>query len=214
MERISLKQSLPLVFAENTEVKSDIWNSDICFEKGRTYLIKANSGTGKSSLCSFIYGYRVDFSGNIYFDNTDITSLKTSGWDEVRQKNLSLMFQELRLFPELTSIENIRLKNNQTNFKTEAEIDVLLERLGVAERKDYLIGKMSWGQQQRIAIIRALCQPFDFLMIDEPISHLDETNAMIVSQIIQEEIEKQNAGLIVTSIGKDLPVDYSQILSL
>ena len=76
------------------------------------------------------------------------------------------------------------------------------------------VGKMSFGQQQRVALIRALCQPFDFLFMDEPISHLDEVNATNMSRILTDEAIKQGAGVIVTSIGKQLKLDYTKKLML
>ena len=135
-------------------------------------------------------------------------------WDTIRSRHLSLLFQELRLFPELTALENIRLKNNLTHHKSEAQIDAMFEQFGITDRKNQLVEKMSWGQQQRVAIIRSLCQPFDFLFLDEPISHLDDKNAAIIAQLVQDEVAVQGAGLIVTSIGKDLPMEYTQTLSL
>lgn len=214
MNRISLINTLPDAFLEMQDIKSEIWKSNIDFEKGKSYLIKAESGLGKSSLCSYIYGYRVDFSGDILFDNDNIKAIQADKWDIIRSKHISLLLQELRLFPELTALENVYLKNNLTHYKTNDEIDSMFEQLGITERKNQLIGKMSWGQQQRVAIIRALCQPFDFLFLDEPISHLDDNNAQIITNLILDEVKAQQAGLIVTSIGKDLPMDYSQILSL
>lgn len=214
MNKIFLNNTLPQVFADEKDLKSEVWKNNISFEKGKSYLIKAESGSGKSSLCSYIYGYRVDFLGQILFDQTEVKSFSLSQWDNIRRKHLSLLFQELRLFPELTAIENIRLKNNLTHHKTEQQIASLFEQLGIADRKDYQVGKLSWGQQQRVAVIRALCQPFDFLFLDEPISHLDDKNARIIADLVVEEVAAQGAGLIVTSIGKDLPVNYNQILSL
>ena len=61
-------KTIPDVFANRADLASDVWNQDIVFEKGKTYLVEANSGTGKSSLCSFIYGYRNDYQGQILFD--------------------------------------------------------------------------------------------------------------------------------------------------
>lgn len=214
MNRISLINTLPDAFLEMQDIKSKIWKCNIDFEKGKSYLIKAESGLGKSSLCSYIYGYRVDFSGDILFDNDNVKAIQADKWDIIRSKHISLLFQELRLFPELTALENVYLKNNLTHYKTNDEIDSMFEQLGITERKNQLIGKMSWGQQQRVAIIRALCQPFDFLFLDEPISHLDDNNAQIITNLILDEVKAQQAGLIVTSIGKDLPMDYTQILSL
>lgn len=214
MNKISLQDALPQAFADMTNIKSDVWNTTTNFEKGKSYLIKAESGLGKSSLCSYIYGYRVDFLGQILFDDKEVKSIDKAQWDVVRSKHLSLLFQELRLFPELTALENIRLKNDLTHFKTNAEIDKMFDLLGIAYRKNQQVGKISWGQQQRVAIIRALCQPFDFLILDESISHLDDNNGNIVANLVAEEVDKQGAGLIATSIGKDLPMNYTQTLSL
>lgn len=214
MDKISLKNALPDVFAGRQDIQSDIWKSSIDFEKGKSYLIRAESGLGKSSLCSYIYGYRVDFSGDILFSGGSVKAISNKQWDIIRRKHLSLLFQELRLFPELTALENVRLKNSLTNYKNDAQIDSLFDQLGIADKKNQPIGKMSWGQQQRVAIIRSLCQPFDFLILDEPISHLDDNNAQIIAKLVLDEAESQGAGLIVTSIGKDLPMNYSQTLSL
>jgi ABC-type lipoprotein export system ATPase subunit len=214
IRQIALKNLLPHVFQNDEAFVSDVWNTDITFDKAGVYLIEAVSGKGKSSLCSYLYGYREDYKGDIYFNGTNIRSFKPTYWDTVRQTGLSLLFQELNLFPELTAWENVLLKNNLTHYKTTAQIDELFDRLGIADRKHRKIEKMSWGQQQRIAIIRCLCQPFDFILMDEPISHLDDDNAKIIASLIQEEAALQQAGIIVTSIGKQLPLDYSKRIML
>ena len=72
MNSIHLQQTLPQVFADRNSVTSDIWHQDLIFRKGEMYLIEAASGTGKSSLCSYIYGYRNDYQGIINFDETNI----------------------------------------------------------------------------------------------------------------------------------------------
>lgn len=73
---------------------------------------------------------------------------------------------------------------------------------------------MSYGQQQRVALIRALVQPFDFILLDEPISHLDDANARVMGEIVMEEGRRQGAGIIMTSIGKHIDLDYDKILRL
>jgi len=73
---------------------------------------------------------------------------------------------------------------------------------------------MSFGQQQRVALIRALVQPFDFLLADEPISHLDDANAHVMGEILMEEVRAQGAGLIITSIGKHMDLAYDHIIQL
>ena len=70
------------------------------------------------------------------------------------------------------------------------------------------VGRLSFGQQQRVSFIRCLCQPFDFILLDEPVSHLDDDNNDILSGLLQEEAGRQGAGIIVTSIGKHISLDY------
>ena len=109
MNRIHLQQTLPQVFAGRDTVTSQIWHQNIVFSKGKRYLVEAASGTGKSSLCSYIYGYRQDYQGIINFDEQNIRSLSVNEWADIRKHSLSILFQELRIFPELTALENVLL---------------------------------------------------------------------------------------------------------
>lgn len=120
----------------------------------------------------------------------------------------------ITLFTELTAWENVQLKNSLTGFKSKKEIKAWFEQFGIADKWDTPIAKMSFGQQQRVALVRALCQPFDFIFLDEPISHLDEENGRIMSRILVEEADRQGAGIIVTSIGKHLELNYTKTLKL
>ena len=125
-----------------------------------------------------------------------------------------MIFQELRLFPELTAWENVQIKNQLTAHKSNAVLEEWFEALGIAEKMDAKVGRMSFGQQQRVATIRALAQPFDFLIADEPISHLDEVNSQAMAELIMKEVEAQGAGLIITSIGKHMELPYDKTLKL
>lgn len=214
MNHIHLQQTLPQVFADRDAITSDVWHRDLLFRKGESYLIEAASGTGKSSLCSYIYGYRNDYQGIICFDETNIKAHTVKQWVDLRKHSLSMLFQELRVFTELTALENVRLKNDLTGYKSKKEILALFEALGIADKLDVKAGKLSFGQQQRVAFIRSLCQPFDFLFLDEPISHLDDLNSRIMGQLTQEEATRQGAGVIVTSIGKKLDMEYNHLLHL
>ena len=86
MNRIHLQQTLPQVFAGRDTVTSQIWHQNIVFSKGKRYLVEAASGTGKSSLCSYIYGYRQDYQGIINFDEQNIRSLSVNEWAEDEQR--------------------------------------------------------------------------------------------------------------------------------
>lgn len=214
MNTIELQQTLPEVFAGRDSIVSDIWHKQVALQRGKTYLIEAASGTGKSSLCSFIYGYRRDYQGIICFDGENIRNYSVSQWVAVRKHSISMLFQELRLFGELTAWENVQLKNTLTGYADKKQIRQWFEALGISDKWNERIDKMSFGQQQRVAFIRTLCQPFDFIFLDEPISHLDDGNSRIMSEILIEETKKQGAGIVVTSIGKHLPLNYDRIISL
>ena len=146
MESITLQQVLPDVFAGNPEPpKSDLWLHDVTFRKGEYYLVEAASGTGKSSLCSFLYGARTDYAGRILFDAADCRTLSVAQWGELRRRSLSMLFQDLRLFGELTVAENLALKNELTHFLTPDRIERLLEAAGIADKRDTPAGKLSFG---------------------------------------------------------------------
>ena len=214
MEQIALNNTLPRVFAGQTGIHSEVWQQDIALERGKRYLISAESGTGKSSMCSYIYGYRQDYSGRISFDSRDIRSLSVAQWCDVRQRHIAYLPQDLRLFGELTAWENVELKNRLTEFKTQEEIRRLFEMMGIADKTDSLVDKLSIGQQQRVAIIRTLCQPCDFILLDEPVSHLDDENNRIVAQLITDEAARQGAGVIATSVGNHLQMDVDKLFRL
>lgn len=214
MKTIRFQSVIPNVFSHRSNLCSDIWQKDVSFEKGHAYLIEAESGNGKSTFCSYVMGYRRDFSGCVMFDNTNVERLKIKDWVEIRKKKISYLFQELRLFPELTAFENVEIKNRLTGFKQQKDIRQWFEMLGIADKMDARVGQMSFGQQQRVAMIRALVQPFDFIIADEPVSHLDDKNSQIMGEVMLAEAKAQGAGIIVTSIGKHMVLDYEKVYRL
>lgn len=214
LEDIRLEGVLPRVFAGDTPRASEVWRGDVTFRRGETVLVEAASGAGKSSMCAYIFGSRTDYEGRILFNGTDVSTLRPAEWQQVRRLNIAYLPQELSLFPELTAWENLQLKNGLTDAVTARRAEEWLTRLGIIDRRDYPAGKMSIGQQQRLAIVRALCMPFDFIILDEPVSHLDEANNRIAAEIIAAEARRQGAGIISTSVGNHLLLDYQRILSL
>jgi ABC-type lipoprotein export system ATPase subunit len=214
MQSIRLHNVVPEIFSSREDLRSDIWLSDFSFERGKHYLIEAESGTGKSSLCSYLFGQRGDYRGEILFDGEDIRKLSVGDWSRLRRESMGILFQDLKLFDELTALENVELKNRLTKMQSRATILSWFEELGIGDKVDARIGRMSYGQQQRVALIRALCQPLDFLLLDEPISHLDERNSEVMRDIILRETERQGAAIIATSIGKHMDLNYDKVVRL
>jgi len=137
-----------------------------------------------------------------------LDAVKAKHWSRIRCRHISYVFQGLRLFSDLTAFENILIKNRLTGQKTEVEVHNMLDAAGLADKKQEKAGRLSFGQQQRVAVIRALCQPFDFLLLDEPFSHLDDANIEILSSLIEQEVRSRNAGLILCSLGQEYSFNY------
>lgn len=214
MQTITLVDVLPRVFADDSIPPSEVWRGHLMLRKGDVCLVEAASGGGKSSMCSFLFGAREDYLGRILFDGRDIRTLSMDEWLATRRTSLAYLPQELSLFPGLTAMENIRLKNDLTRHVPESRIGEWMERLGIADRRDWPAGRMSVGQQQRVAIIRSLCQPFDFILLDEPVSHLDADSNAAVAALIGETAHANDASVVITSIGNRLALDTDKTIRL
>lgn len=196
------------MFAQEVETeairRSQVWLRHIEFIRGAVYSIDAASGRGKSSLCAFIYGLRRDFLGTVTLGARDVRTLDIKALCDIRRHNLAWLPQGLDLFPELSALDNVLIKNRLTGHCSRPQIDGMFERLGIADRRDCPAGQLSIGQQQRVALIRALCQPFDFILLDEPVSHLDAENNRLCATLVREVADAQGAGIIATSVGNPL----------
>ncbi len=200
--QISLQQVVPVFFEAAKADGSQLWNQNISFNKGENIHIIAPSGSGKTSFIHFLYGLRKDYSGNILYDNNDIKNFDAEKFSTWRQQYISIIFQDLRLFTEQTVLQNLEIKRLLSPFHKESRIAAMAKRLGIESKLEKLCNTCSYGEQQRIAIIRALQQPFDFLLLDEPFSHLDENNRQIAMQLMEEEAAERNAAIILTDLKK------------
>ncbi len=212
---IELQNIKPIPLLPNgIQADSQTWGVPCRFKKGKKYLVAAPSGKGKSTFIHIIYGLRSDYEGQLLLQGKDIKTLTKEAWSEIRQNKLSVVFQNLRLFLNLTALENIQIKNDLHQYKSLNEIKDMAELLGVDNLLDKKCATLSYGQRQRIAIIRALCQPFDFLLLDEPFSHLDENNINKAISLIEKECKDQKAGLILVSLGEPYSFKYDKELIL
>lgn len=208
---ISIQNIIPKPLEENIGDSLFKFGS-IVLKQSCSYVFAAPSGKGKSTLLSYLYGLRSDYKGSILYGDSVLQNKTIKEWTNFRQKHFAMVFQDLRLFGNLTAIDNIKIKNNLTAFITDIEIKEMAFCLGVDDLLEKKIRTLSMGQQQRIAIIRALCQPFDWLLLDEPFSHLDAGNTKKCMTLIETECRMRNAGMILTSLGEDLHFSFDGII--
>ena len=218
IDSITLDMALPGIFAgqekEGHVALSEVWMHSLTFSRPGHYMIEAESGAGKSSLCSFIYGNRSDYLGHILFNGTDVRTLSIEQWCQVRLRHLAMLPQEMKLFAELTVMENIQIKNRLTGTCTDEQIMDMLERLGIAEKAGQPAGRLSVGQQQRVAMIRALCQLFDLIILDEPVSHIAALDTGRVADPVTEAARRNDGAIITTSVGNPLVLDEAKHIRL
>lgn len=198
--QILLQKIVPTYFEIEQVNDSDIWGKDVVFNKGEPVHIVAPSGSGKTSLIHFMYGLRKDYDGSIVYQNEKLKDLSPEKFSTLRQKNISIVFQDLRLFAEQTVSANIELKRQLSPFHPPEKISEMAGRLGIANKLNRLARMCSYGEQQRVAIIRALMQPFDFLLLDEPFSNLDERNRDKAFELIAEECALRSASMLFADL--------------
>lgn len=209
---IELKNIIPEPIPKKIVKSSEVWGRNLRIEANSRVLISAQSGMGKSTLLHIIYGLRKDYSGKLLINGKSIHEYSYKEWENFRKKFISMVFQDLRLFPHLTAKQNIELLPEVNN--TAPSIGEMTVKLGVESCLEQSISTLSHGQRQRIAIIRALRKPFTLLMLDEPFSHLDEENQKHASQLIQEVVKRNAAGLILSSLGSTPALSFDQHISL
>ncbi len=211
---ITLHHVLPFPLASVQHGPDSIWGKHIELNDGERIMLNASSGKGKSTFTTTIFGLRDDYEGSINYDGRNIRELSASEWTDIRMQKVSVVFQDLQLFPKLTVRENLLLKNALTDCFSENQLFQMLERLGIEDKWEQACGLLSMGQQQRVAIIRALAQPYRWLILDEPFSHLDTENAGKCLEMIHERTVEQNAGFVLTTLGDHHGYQYDRELKL
>jgi ABC-type lipoprotein export system ATPase subunit len=212
--KITFNSVMPVPLATIEHGSKSIWGNNFTLNKGEKIVLNASSGKGKTTFTHTISGIRKDFEGEILFDDLDVKTISPEDWAILRKEKISFIFQDLQLFPKLTVAENLRLKNSLTETYTDDELFNFLKELDISDKWDVKCELLSMGQQQRLAIVRALTQPFEWLIMDEPFSHLDEVNTQKCLKLIDKRATELGAGFILTTLGDYHQFDFNRELNL
>jgi len=167
-------------------------------EAGEWIAIMGPSGSGKTTLINILGGLDMPTSGRALVDGTDVARLDEAGLTRFRAEKIGFVFQQFHLVPYLTALENVMLAQYFHSTTDEAEARAELERVGLSDRVDHLPGELSGGEQQRVAVARALINHPKLLLADEPTGNLDEANEKLVLRLLQELHEQGHTILMVT----------------
>ena len=212
---IHLDKVVPLpMLAASSIAQSEIWGEVLQLQPNKAYNILAGSGRGKSSLISFLFGERFDFDGSINFNDESLHDISLSQWAHIRAHELSIVFQDLRLLPKLTAYENIALKAGLNQHVDKDKIRRMAAKLKVGNKLTTRAESLSFGERQRMAIIRALTGNFNILLLDEPFSHLDIASKKAAVELIKEVVAEKGAGLILTSLDPENDFAFDHIYNL
>lgn len=174
-------------------------NLNFSVESGDFIAIIWKSGSGKSTLLNLLSGLIDADSGTISIDNKEITQLSQDEMTKFRGKNMSFIFQQFHLIPNLTVTENIELILEMNKTEAQFQTEELLEKVWLTEKKDNYPFELSGGQQQRVAIARAFIAKTPLLLADEPTGNLDEKNAKNIMEILKNlHKETKNTVLLIT----------------
>jgi ABC-type lipoprotein export system ATPase subunit len=213
--QLRLQHLIPIPLGEKIRSgTSDIWNRQLQLDTRDIVFVQAASGKGKTTLLHILYGLRTDFSGNASWDGNEIPTISKADWASLRASKIAVVFQDLRLFPNLTCLENIEIKRQLTNAVAPETVQIWLSDLGIADKANAPAYTLSFGEKQRTAIIRALAQPFSWLLMDEPFSHLDNNNIKKAAALIQSVVAANKAAMLVADLDDNSYFDYNKKLRL
>lgn len=170
-------------------------------EKGDLISLTGPSGAGKSTLLHMIGAIDKPTKGNILFNGEDLYSKKESELNLYRGKHMGFIFQFHYLLDDFSAIENIMMPmliNNTPKDKAYEKAIKLIDSVGLLNRKDHFPNELSGGEQQRIAVARALSMSPDIILADEPTGNLDKANSLAVLEILKKQAENGVCVIIVT----------------
>lgn len=198
------KQSVPILHITNLSI-----------DKGSQIAITGPSGCGKSTLLHVIGGVIEADDGIVTLNDTKITDLSQTGRDFFRRTNIGYVFQDFHLIPSLTAEENIRLVLTDISKRDQHSlIEEWFKKVGLEDRKKHRPSQLSRGQQQRVAIIRALIHQPSIILADEPTGSLDFETAGHIMDLLLELCKEENRTFLCVTHDRSLAARFPEQLEM
>ena len=211
--KILITNNLTKVYGKDDAAVTAVDHVDLCINKGEFTAIVGASGSGKSTLLHLLGGVDTPTEGQVIIEGKNIYDLNDEKRSILRRRKIGFIFQNYNLIPVLTVRENIimpvLLDGNKVN---EKEVDELIERLGLTDRKNYLPNQLSGGQQQRVAIGRALVNKPEIIIADEPTGNLDKNNSEETMALLTKAVKDMKQTLILVTHEMDIAAMADRII--
>ena len=204
---MSDKNILSLKNIEKTYVSSGekltiIKDLSLELERGKKCVIVGKSGSGKSTLLNMIGGLDSVTGGTILVDGLDVGRMNEKQINEFRKKVLGLVFQFHYLLKDFTAVENIFLPAYMAGVPKKEAMEralLLLDEVGLSDRKDHLPSQLSGGERQRVAVARILVNAPELILADEPTGNLDPENAILIGDMLFSLSDKHGKTLVLVT---------------
>lgn len=216
MATVSL-QKVSKAYQEGHGQRDVLRELDFLAERGETVALLGSSGCGKSTLLNVISGLTLPDSGTVEVDQVALTTLDEEARTLFRRRAIGFVFQFFHLVPTLTVEENLRLPlqlNGLEDAEHLARLEQTLRRVGLWERADQLPDRLSGGEQQRVAVCRALMHRPPLLLADEPTGNLDGSTALEVLDLLFELSAEAGSTLLMVTHSREVAARCSRILQL
>lgn len=209
-------QNVSYYYTDGDNRRNILKNTSVSFDQGVFYTILGQSGSGKTTFLSLLSALDSPKDGVILYNGTDIKSI---GYEKYRRNNISIIFQSYNLIPYLTAVENVQvamdITDNELPKDSKAVAYNLLDYIGLTRSKaDRPVTKLSGGEQQRVAISRALATNVDIILADEPTGNVDIEMEEEIIAIFQKLAHEHNKCVIVVTHSREVAEKSDQILYL
>ena len=196
--KILVVENLVKYYGEGENQVRAVDHTDLEIERGKFTAIVGRSGSGKSTLLHLIGGLDRPDEGKVWIEGKDIFALKDDRLAEFRKKKIGFIFQDFNLIPSLNVWENIVLPLGLDNRKVRREdVEEVLEKIGIADKKDAMPNALSGGQKQRTAIARALVTSPAMILADEPTGNLDSQTELEVMSLLKSCVKDMGQTLVM-----------------
>ena len=194
--------------------EQSIWGKTFSIDCSDQTLLNASSGKGKTTFMAILLGLRRDFTGHVFIEDRNTREFSTDDWVQLRRDKFSIVFQDLQLLPQLSLMDNLKIKHSLGSDLKFEQVIAYVSDMGLGDKLSQTCGTLSFGQQQRVAIVRALIPSFKFLLMDEPFSHLDKGNTAIALDLILNRCKTLETGCLLSTLGETYENRFNKMLYL